>query len=47
MMPKYSLIAEDVRRRMVKTAECEVRVGWRRQFAALNTLNMTEFPIIS
>ncbi|MEN2449089.1 glycogen/starch synthase, partial [Bacillus sp. JR_15] len=30
MMPKYSLIAEDFRRRMVKTAECEVRVGWRR-----------------
>ncbi len=38
MMPKYSLIAEDVRRRMVKTAECEVRVGWRRQFCGIEHL---------
>ncbi|MCY7464052.1 hypothetical protein MCZ50_21470, partial [Bacillus paralicheniformis] len=38
MMPKYSLIAEDFRRRMVKTAECEVRVGWRRQFCGIEHL---------
>ncbi|MFB6496028.1 glycogen synthase GlgA [Bacillus haynesii] len=38
MMPKYSLIAEDFRRRMVKKAECEVRVGWRRQFCGIEHL---------
>ncbi|MCY8439321.1 glycogen/starch synthase, partial [Bacillus haynesii] len=38
MMPKYSLIEEDFRRRMVKKAECEVRVGWRRQFCGIEHL---------
>lgn len=38
MMPKYSLIAEDFKKRMNKIAECEVSVGWRRQYCGIEVL---------
>ncbi|MGN9864101.1 glycogen synthase GlgA [Bacillus swezeyi] len=38
IMPKYSLIAEDFKKRMNKTAECEVSVGWRRQYCGIEFL---------
>ncbi|WFA04263.1 glycogen synthase GlgA [Bacillus sp. HSf4] len=38
IMPKYSLIAEGFRKRMAKIAECEVSVGWRRQYCGIEVL---------
>ncbi|WP_243385947.1 glycogen synthase GlgA [Bacillus kexueae] len=42
MMPKYGLIPQRIREKMVKIAECTIQLGWRSQYCGIETYELDD-----